>query len=40
VPAGGIVRNVITEELPEDRESRFRAFAVRLAAYTVLLLFV
>ena len=36
--AGGVVLNVLKEELPEDRESRFWAFAAGTAAYTVLLL--
>lgn len=36
--AGGVVLNVLKEELPEDRESRFWAFAVGAAAYSALLL--
>jgi hypothetical protein len=36
--AGGIVLNVMKEELPEERESRFWAFACGLAAYTAALL--
>ena len=36
--AGGVVLNVLKEELPEKRESRFWAFALGAAAYTVLLL--
>jgi hypothetical protein len=36
--AGGIILNVLKEELPEDRESRFWAFAAGIAAYTALLL--
>jgi hypothetical protein len=36
--AGGIVLNVIKEELPEDRESRFWAFATGAALYSALLL--
>jgi hypothetical protein len=36
--AGGVVLNVLKEELPEDRESRFWAFALGTAAYTVLLI--
>lgn len=36
--AGGIVLNVLKEELPEERESRFWAFALGLGAYTALLL--
>ena len=35
---GGIVLNVIKEELPAERESRFWAFAAGAAGYTVLLL--
>jgi hypothetical protein len=36
--AGGVVLNVLKEELPEERESRFWAFALGAAFYTVLLL--
>ena len=36
--AGGIVLNVLKEELPEDRESRFWAFAAGTAGYAALLL--
>jgi hypothetical protein len=36
--AGGIVLNVIKEELPEERESRFPAFVVGTGGYAVLLL--
>ncbi|WP_227376405.1 hypothetical protein [Haladaptatus halobius] len=36
--AGSIVLNVIKEELPEERESRFWAFALGAAGYTALLL--
>jgi hypothetical protein len=36
--AGGIVLNVLKEELPEERESRFGAFAFGAAAYAILLL--
>lgn len=35
---GGVVLNVLKEELPEDRESRFWAFAAGTAAYAALLL--
>ena len=35
--AGGIILNVLKEELPEDRQSRFWSFAVGAGAYTVLL---
>jgi zinc transporter ZupT len=36
--AGGIVLNVLKEELPEERESRFWAFALGAGIYTALLL--
>ena len=36
--AGGVVLNVLKEELPEDRESRFAAFAAGAAIYAALLL--
>lgn len=36
--SGGVVLNVLKEELPEERESRFSAFAIGAAAYAVLLL--
>lgn len=36
--AGGVVLNVLKEELPEDRESRFWAFAAGAAVYAALLL--
>ena len=36
--AGMIVLNVFKEELPEERQSRFWAFAVGLASYGALLL--
>lgn len=36
--AGGVVLNVLKEELPEDRESRFWAFAAGAGAYSALLL--
>ena len=36
--AGGIILNVLKEELPEDRESRFPAFAAGAAGYAALLL--
>lgn len=38
--AGGIILNVIKEELPEERKSRFWTFAVGAGSYTLLLLFV
>jgi zinc transporter ZupT len=38
VLAGSVVLNVLKEELPEDRESRFAAFAAGTAAYAALLL--
>jgi hypothetical protein len=36
--AGGVVLNVLKEELPEERESRFSAFAGGAALYALLLL--
>ena len=36
--AGGVIMNVLKEELPEERQSRFWAFAVGATAYAVLLL--
>lgn len=36
--AGGVILNVLKEELPEDRESRFWAFAAGAAGYAALLL--
>ena len=36
--AGGVVLNVLKEELPEERESRFWAFALGAALYAGLLL--
>jgi hypothetical protein len=36
--AGGIVLNVLKEELPEDRDSRFWAFALGGAGYAALLI--
>lgn len=36
--AGGIVLNVLKEELPEERESRFSAFAAGAAVYAAVLL--
>jgi zinc transporter ZupT len=36
--AGGVVLNVLKEELPEERESRFSAFVLGVAGYTALLL--
>lgn len=37
---GGILLNVIKEELPEKRESRFWAFALGAGGYTILLLII
>jgi len=37
--AGGVVLNVIKEELPEEHDSRFWAFAAGAAGYSVVLLF-
>ena len=36
--AGSVIMNVLKEELPEDHESRFWAFALGAAAYAVVLL--
>jgi len=36
--AGGVIMNVLKEELPEERESRFWAFALGAALYSVILL--
>jgi predicted membrane protein len=36
--AGGIILNVLKEELPEERQSRFWAFALGAGIYAVLLL--
>ena len=36
--AGGVILNVLKEELPEERESRFWAFAFGAGAYATLLL--
>lgn len=36
--AGGIILNVLKEELPEERKSRFWAFALGAGAYATLLL--
>lgn len=36
--AGGIVLNIIKEEVPEERESRFGAFAAGAALYAAILL--
>ncbi len=36
--AGGVVLNVLKEELPEERESRFSAFLVGAVGYAALLL--
>ncbi|QLC35057.1 hypothetical protein EFA46_012430 (plasmid) [Halarchaeum sp. CBA1220] len=38
--AGGVILNVIKEEVPEERESRFSAFALGAAGYTAVLLLV
>jgi hypothetical protein len=38
--AGSIVLNVLKEELPEDRDSRFWAFALAAGAYSGLLLLI
>ncbi|MBE9155915.1 hypothetical protein IQ265_03580 [Nodosilinea sp. LEGE 06152] len=36
--AGGIILNVLKEELPEERKSHFGSFAIGAAGYTMLLL--
>ena len=36
--AGGVVLNVLKEELPEERQSRFWAFALGASAYAAILL--
>ena len=36
--AGGVIMNVLKEELPEERESRFWAFALGVVLYTAVLL--
>lgn len=36
--AGGVILNVLKEELPEERRSRFSAFALGAAVYSTLLL--
>ena len=36
--AGGVILNVLKEELPEERESRFWAFVIGAGVYTALLL--
>ncbi len=36
--AGAVILNVLKEELPEERESRFWAFALGAGMYTALLL--
>ncbi len=36
--AGGVILNVLKEELPEERESRSSAFVIGVVAYTALLL--
>jgi len=38
--SGGVILNVIKEELPENRESNFWAFGVGVAGYTTVLLLV
>ena len=36
--AGGVILNVMKEELPEERQSRFSAFLLGAAGYGLLLL--
>ena len=38
--AGGVVLNVLKEELPEERQSRFLPFALGLGGYAIVLLLV
>ncbi|MFC6992616.1 hypothetical protein ACFQH3_13205 [Haladaptatus sp. GCM10025707] len=38
--AGGVILNVIKEELPDERQSRFWAFAVGAGLYTALMIVV
>ncbi|USK42266.1 hypothetical protein [Cytobacillus oceanisediminis] len=38
--AGGIVLNVLKEELPEEKQSRFSAFVLGLTGYTLLLVLI
>lgn len=38
--AGGIVLNVLKEELPEEKQSRFSAFVLGLTGYTLLLMLI
>ena len=36
--AGGVILNVLKEEVPSEQQSRFWAFALGLASYAALLL--
>jgi len=36
--AGGVILNVLKEELPEERESSFSAFCIGIVGYSILLL--
>lgn len=38
--AGGVILNVLKEELPEERNSAFSAFALGSFCYAALLLFI
>ncbi len=38
--AGGVVLNVLKEELPEERQSRFLPFALGLGGYAIVLILV
>lgn len=38
--AGGVILNVMKEELPEERESSFLSFGIGMVSYSVLLLFI
>lgn len=38
--AGGVILNVLKEELPEERESSFLSFAIGISSYSILLLLI
>lgn len=38
--AGGVILNVLKEELPEDRESSFASFCLGIVGYSILLLLI
>jgi hypothetical protein len=37
--AGGVILNILKEELPEERKSRFSVFVLGVRGYTAVLLF-